>query len=501
MSLSSFDADDQGEMWIATEQITRSPGHPFYVKLNQVLRQEVFDRRIEALCAIYYRKGGRPSIPLGVYFRMLLIGYFEGIDSQRGIAWRCADSLSLREFLGLDLTRRSPDHSSLTRIRQRLPLEVHEQMFAMVLEIGQKRGLLRGKTILVDSTTLEANAAMRSIVRKDTGEDWRQYLTRLAQAEGIEEPTAEDLARYDQKRTDKKVSNQEWQSRTDPDARIAKMKDGTTHLAYKAEHAVDVDSGMIVAAAIEPAGSADGETVISRVIDAQANLIRADSPQAVEEVVGDKGYHKTESLAWLADAGVRTYIPEKRERGKRRWRNWTAKQNQVYRANRRRTRGVRGRRLLQRRGELVERSFAHVCETGGARRAWLRGTEEISKYHLLRALAFNLGVLLRRLFGIGKPRVLQDAMARLGVAILLILRAWAASMRGFFIHHAEIAVWIGVAIVNASRCITSSRRPEKPHFSTGCYHKLPPRTTLVPSNDRFAAESKYARSAFAPPRF
>ena len=469
MSLSSFDADGQGELWIPTEQIARSPGHPFYIKLNQVLRQEQFDRWIESLCAPYYKAGGRPSIPLGVYFRMLLIGYFEGIDSQRGIAWRCADSMSLREFLGLELTRRAPDHSSLTRIRQRLPLAVHEQMFAMVLEIGQKRGLLRGKTILVDSTTLEANAAMRSIVRKDTGEDWTQYLTRLAQADGIEEPTAHDLARYDQQRTDKKVSNEQWQSRTDPEARIAKMKDGTTHLAYKAEHAVDMDSGLIVAAAIEPAaGAPDNETIKARAIDAQANLIRAGSAQAVEEAVGDKGYHKTESLEWLAEAGIRTYIPEKKERGKRRWKNWTASQNQAYRANRRRTRGVRGRRLLRRRGELVERSFAHVCETGGARRAWLRGMEEISKYYHLRALAFNLGVLLRSLFGIGKPRVLQGGMDRLGGAILSILRPWATSMRGFFTHLAEFAARIVVAIVNSARCVTSSRRHQKRYYSTGC---------------------------------
>jgi len=456
MSLSSFDADGQGELWIVTEQIARSPGHPFYVKLNRVLSQEAFDRRIEALCAPYYGEGGRPSIPIGVYFRMLLVGYFEGIDSQRGIAWRCADSLSLREFLGLELTERSPDHSSLTRIRRRLGLEVHEEMFAMVLEIAQKRGVLRGKTILVDSTTLEANAAMRSIVRKDTGEDWRQYLARLAKADGIEEPTAEDLARYDQKRKGKKVGNREWVSKTDPDARIAKMKDGTTHLAYKAEHAVDVDSSLIVAAAIEPAGSSDGDTVISRVIDAQVNLIRADSPQAVREVVGDKGYHKTESLEWLADAGVRTYIPEKKERAKRRWNNWTAKQNRAYRNNRRRTRGVGGRRLMRRRGEVVERSFAHLCETGGARRAWLRGSKEVSKYHLLRALAFNLGVLMRALYGIGKPRVLQDGRRRSDTTMISILCAWAASMRGFFIHHAEIAIRILAAIVSSPRRMPSS---------------------------------------------
>ena len=429
MSLSSFESNSQGELWIASDQIVRSPGHPFYVKLNQVLREEQFDRQIEALCAPYYKDGGRPSIPLGVYFRMLLVGYFEGIDSQRGIAWRCGDSLSLRAFLAISLTEHTPDHSSLTVIRKRLALSVHEQMFAMVLAIAQRRGLLRGKTLLVDSTTLAANAAMRSIVRKDTGENWTEYLTRLAEADGINEPTAEDLARFDKKRKGKKTSNEDWQSRTDPDARITKMKDGTTHLAYKAEHAVDLDSGMVVAAAIEPAGSSDGETIKGRVIDAQVNLIRAGSEQTVEEAVADKGYHKTESIEWLEQGGIRSYIPEKKERGKRQWRKWTAQQNKAYRANRKRARGVRGRALMRRRGELVERSFAHVCETGGARRTWIRGAEEVAKYYHLRALAFNLGVMMRLLFGVGKPRVLQAGIERLIAAAFSVFRHWAAPIR------------------------------------------------------------------------
>jgi IS5 family transposase len=354
--------------------------------------------------------------------------------------------MSLREFLGLELTDRSPDHSSLTRIRQRLPLAVHEQMFAMVLAIAQKRGLLRGKTLLVDSTTLEANAAMRSIVRKDTGEDWTQFLTGLAKADGIEEPNAEDLARYDSKRKGKKVSNQDWESKTDPDARIAKMKDGSTHMAYKAEHAVDLDSGMIVAAAIEPAGAADGETIKGRVIDAQANLIRAGSEQAVEEVVGDKGYHKTETLEWLDRAAVRTYIPEKKQRGTRRTERWSGDQNRAYRNNKRRTKGVRGRQLLRQRGERVERSFAHVCETGGGRRTWLRGFEKVTKYHLMRALAFNLGILMRSLFGIGKPRVLQDGANRHHSAIAAAFRACTAAFRGFFAQNVEIIIWTAVVI-------------------------------------------------------
>jgi transposase len=414
MSLSSFDADGQGELWIPTEQIARSPGHPFYARLNQVLRAEDFDRQIEALCAPHYKSGGRPSIPTGVYFRMLLAGYFEGLESQRAIAWRCADSLALREFLGIALTERTPDHSSLTRIRQRLPLEAHEQMFALVLAIARKHKLLRGKTLLVDATTLEANAAMRSIVRRDTGENWTQYLKGLAQADGIAEPTAEELARYDQQRADKKVSNDDWQSKSDPEARVAKMKDGRTHLAYKAEHAVDADSGLIVAAAIEPAGSSDGETLKSRLVEAQANLIRAGSEQPVEEAVGDKGYHKIETLEWTGEHGIRTYLPEKKQRGARDWRKFTARQKHAYQLNRRRTQSPRGRRLLRRRGELVERSFAHVCETGGARRSWLRGAANVAKSYLLRTLAFNLGVILRMCCGVGKPRMLQGGNCEKG---------------------------------------------------------------------------------------
>ena len=351
MSMSRWDSDPQGEMWIPSEEMPRSPGHPFYMKLNQVLSEEEFDRKIEEICAPFYKEGGRPSIPLGVYFRMLLAGYFEGIDSQRGIAWRCADSLSLREFLGLALSERTPDHSSLTRIRKRLSLDAHEQMFSLVLAMAHKRGLLRGKTVLVDATTLEANAAMRSIVRKDTGEDWNEYLTRLAKADGIEEPTAEDLQRYDTKRKGKKVSNKDWRSKTDPDARIAKMKDGRTHMAYKAEHVVDADSGLIIAAAIEPAGSSDAETIKSRLIDAQASLLRAGSEQVLEEAVGDKGYHKLDTLAWTAELGIRTYLPEKQQRGKRDWNNYTAAQKRSYHNNRRRTKGPRGRRLLRLRGE------------------------------------------------------------------------------------------------------------------------------------------------------
>jgi len=215
---------EQQETWVATTELPKSPGHPFYWKLNQLLAEADFDAWLETLCHPYYaEQKGRPSIPPGTYFRMILVGYFEGIASQRGIAWRCCDSRSLSEFLGYGVTEETPDHSSLTRIHQRLPQEVHEAMFTFVIKLAHDKKLLSGTTVAVDSTMLEANAAMKSIERKDTGEDWKGYLRGLAAEAGIENPTDEDLRRFDKKRRDKKVSNDDWQSPSDPDSRIAKM--------------------------------------------------------------------------------------------------------------------------------------------------------------------------------------------------------------------------------------------------------------------------------------
>ena len=396
-------------MWVATSDLPKSPGHPFYRKLNALLKASGFDAFCEALCAPYYAETmGRPSIPPGVYFRMLLVGYFEGIDSQRGIAWRCSDSLGLREFLGMKATEASPDHSSLTVIRKRLPVEVHEQVFTKVLGIAQAKGLLKGATVAVDSTTLEANAAMKSIVRRDSGEDWKEYVGRLAKEAGLENPTQEDLRRFDRKRKGKKCSNDDWKSPSDPDARITKMKNGDTHLAYKSEHAVDLDTTLVVAAPVYLANQGDAETLLQTVATAQENLRDAGSEQNIEEAVADKGYHKAETLADCVETEVRTYIPERK--GKRR--TWTDKpegqQAAVY-ANRRRCKGARSKRLQRQRSERVERSFAHVCETGGGRRSWIRGLLEVTKRYLIQVAGHNLGIIMRKLFGIGTPRSLQDS--------------------------------------------------------------------------------------------
>lgn len=421
MALGRRRSSHQGELFLTSADLPQSPGHAFYDRLNELLAEADFDRFVEDLCQPHYaHQIGRPSLPPGTYFRMLFVGYFEGIDSQRGIAWRCADSFSLRAFLAIPSTEASPDHSSLTKIRQRLPEVVHERVFAHVLALAHEKNLLKGKTIGVDSTTLEANAAMRAIVRKDTGEDYKAYLKRLAKEAGMENPTDEELVRFDRKRKDKTTSNTEWVSATDADSRIAKMKDGRTHLAYKAEHAVDLDSGLILAAGVHPADTGDTATLVDSLLRTQVNLVRAGLEIEVEEVVADKGYYKAEVLAECAEWGCRTYIPEP----KRDKRTWTDKPDAWRRAtvaNRRRVKGDRSKRLQKKRSELVERSFAHVCETGGGRRTWLRGRVNVSKRYLISVAAHNLGVVMRCLFGVGKPRVLQGAG---GAVFALALWLW-----------------------------------------------------------------------------
>ena len=417
---------EQQAAWVATTDLPKSPGHPFYKQLNKLLAEAGFDEWLEALCAPYYSAdSGRDSIPPGVYFRMILVGYFEGISSQRGIAWRCSDSRSLAEFLGVPVQKETPDHSSLSRIHERLPLEVHEAMFVFVLKLAAEQKLLSGKTVAVDSTMLAADAAMKSIVRRATGEDWKTYLRGLAAEEGIENPTDEELRRFDKNRKDKKVSNDEWESPNDPDSRIARMKDGTTHAAYKAEHVIDLKTDLVLSAAIYPADQGDAETLAESVVQAQLNVINADSPANIAEVVADKGYHAADTLATVNEAlGVRTYIPEPKRKRPWKWSERPAAERRAVTANHRRVRAVRSKRLQRRRSELVERSFAHVCETGGARRCWLHGMLKVSKRYLLQVAARNLGLIMRKLFGMGTPRGLQKEGDVASPMYLLMVTLW-----------------------------------------------------------------------------
>jgi transposase len=465
MALGRRKQNVQQELMVPTSALPRSPGHPFYVALNRLLAEAKFDAYVESLCEPLYGEGGRPSIPPGVFFRMLFVGYFEGIDSQRGIAWRCSDSLSLRSFLGLAPTQTTPDHSSLTLIRQRLPKDLIEQVFAFVLQLAFEKKQLKGRAIGIDATTLEANAAMKTIVRRDGGASWKGYLTKLAKEAGIEEPTDDQLRQFDRTRKGKKTSNDDWQSPSDPDARITKMKDGTTGLAYKAEHAVDLDTEIIVAADVKPADAADGETVKDTVVDAQGNLNDATKQECrIVEVVADKGYHKTETLAWLDEREIRTYIPPRRDKRRRRWDDKPDGWREVVYQNRRRVLRDKGKQLQRRRAEVVERSFAHVCATGGSRRTWIRGLIEVSKRYLVSVMAHNLGVILRALIGVGKPREWASKRALLAT----LDRLWStifAYLVAASRHIADSAALMACELSRYPNITAPSRRAAS---STGC---------------------------------
>jgi transposase len=417
----------QESLFVAADQLAQAPGHPFYQKLNALLDEAGFDRWVEGRCRRYYElkeTRGRPSVPPGVYFRMLFVGYFEGLSSQRGIAWRCADSLALRQFLGIPLDQPTPDHSTMTNTRQRLPEEVFTEVFEFVLSIAHDKKLLSGKAVGVDSTTLEANAAMRSIVRRDTGEDWKGYVIRLMREEGVigpdSEPAAEEVRRFDKKRTGKKVSNEDWRSPADGDARIAPMKDGTTHLAYKAEHVVDLKSDLVLAAEVYRADQADPTTLADSVMAAQVHLKEAGSEAEIEAAAADKGYHAAAAIELCDFLAVRTYIPEPRRRHRSKWGDKPAALRRAVYGNRRRVRRAKGKALQRRRSEMCERSFAHICETGGMRRTWLRGLADVAKRYTIAAAAHNLGRLLRLLTGVGKPKALQGE----GGAVALLSAVW-----------------------------------------------------------------------------
>jgi transposase len=411
----------QRSMWVATQDLPRSAAHPFYERLNRILEQHDFDGYVEGLCARFYADDGRPGLPPGRYFRLLLIGYFEGLDAERAIAWRAADSFALREFLGLVLPEAPPDHSTISRTRRLIDLETHEAVFTWMLQRLADTGLVKGKTVGIDATTLEANAALRSIVRRDTGESSQDFLTKLAQASGIETPTRADLARIDRQRT-KKGSNDDWTHPHDPDAKITKMKDGRTHLAHKAEHAVDLETGAIVGVTVQDADDGDTTTCIETLIDA-AERVETVQPDGagLKEVVGDKGYHSNQSLVDLEAVGVRSYISEP-DRGRRQWKKHPAARDAVYR-NRRRIRGSRGHRLLRLRGERLERPFAHLYETGGMRRVHLRGHPNILKRLLIHIGGFNLGLLMRQLIGVGTPRGLQGRVIAILGTLLTLMRS------------------------------------------------------------------------------
>ena len=421
----------QGDLMMTWSEMLRSPGHVFYDRLQKLLVDAGFDSFVEETCKPFYApRMGAPSLPPGRYFRMHMVGYFEGLDSERGIVWRCSDSRSLGDFLRLGKRDKVPDHSWLSKTRSRLPHEVHEKVFAFVLKLVAERGLVKGERIGVDGSTMEANAALRTIVRRDNGESYREMLTRMAKESGVETPTIDDLIRLDRKRKGKKLSNDDWTSRTDPDAKIAKMKDGSTHLAYKPEHAVDLDTGVIVAAPIHEADKGDTATLDPTLKEAEKNLSAVGFAPTREDpcdVVADKGYHSRDVLKGLEDGPWKTRIAEPQpSKGYSRWHGDGEAREAVY-GNRNRLKSGVGREAMRKRGELVERSFAHVLDRGGMRRTWLCGRENVHKRYLVHVAGYNLGVLMRALFGAGTPR----EVAAIRNAFVFVIQA--ADMIGFVI--------------------------------------------------------------------
>jgi transposase len=418
----------QADLMLSWAELPRSPGHAFYDRLQAILVGAGFDGFAEKQCAPYYAgKRGRPSIPPGRYFRMHLVGYFEGIDSERGLERRCADSLSLRELPRLGTTEPVPDHSWLSKTRARLPLEVHEAVFAWVLGRLAEHGLIKGDRIGVDASTMEANAALRAIVRRDSGEGCRAMLERLAVESGIATPTAEDLVRLDRKRKGKRLSNEDWTSPTDPEARIAKLKDGRTHLAYKPERAVDLDTGAIVAAEVHAADEGDTATLPETLGAAEANLAAVGAGPTAEdpaELVADKGYHSRDGLKDLEDGAWKSRIAGKKVTGVNRWRGDEDARRAVCN-NRARLRSGAAKEAFKLRAELVERSFALTLDRGGMRRAWLRGRENLKKRYLVHVAGYNLGLVMRLLAGAGTPR---EFVARVSAHLLVFATADGAAL-------------------------------------------------------------------------
>lgn len=438
MALGKRRRERQLEAFVAASDLPRSPGHPFYAALNRLLAENGFDPLVEKLCAPHYAETmGRPGVPPGVFFRMLFVGYFEGLKSHRAISWRCADSRSLGEFLGLAPTDPVPNHSCVSKTHKRLPKEVFDEVFRFILSVAARKGLLSPEAIGIDSTTIQANASMRSIVRKDSGKGWKDYTKKLAKKAGLEDPTDDELRQFDRTRPGKTVSNDDWENPHDPDAAITRMKDGTTRMAYKVEHAVDLDSDIVVSATVHPGNAPDTATVIDTAIDAAVNAEQAGAEQDVQAIVADKGYHSMKVVTLAADFGMRAYIPERASPKQRRWTDKDPEAKRVVYATRRRTQSSRGKELSRLRSELTERSFAHVCDTGGARRTWLRGLASVTKRHLAIVAARNLSTIMRVLCGIGSPRALQGLRALLQTTwtdferLIWALRRLVASLIGY----------------------------------------------------------------------
>jgi transposase len=400
----------QPEFWIAAQDLPKSAKTTFYSKLQGTLDDLEFESKVRKICTPYYKQTvlGRPGIDPVVYVKMIMVGFFEDLPSERAIASRCADSLAIRAFLKYELAENTPDHSSLSIIRQRLGLEVYQQVFQVMLQALQAHGLLRGRNIGIDSSVIEANASLRALVHRNTAEEYWDYVKRLAAAQGIDPEDAAAVRQFDRQRPGK-GSNQEWVNPHDPDAKIGRTKDGATDMTYKPEVVADLDTGAIVQAAVNPGDQADHQHLAGRVLEAQQNINVAQEQPAntlsIQTVTADKGYYVIPELEALQKEAIKTIISD--PVGNRRLDKLPTEQQAAVRAARRAVKSERGKKLLARRGMHLERAFAHILDCGGARRTTLRGQENLNKRYKLAAMVYNLSQLMRLLFGFGTPKQLE----------------------------------------------------------------------------------------------
>jgi transposase len=397
----------QSEFWIAADQVVTTAKRGFYAKLDETLESFGFAAKVRELCAPAYDKSGvgRPGIDPVVYLKMMMVGFFEDLPSERAIAARCADSIAIRQFLNYELTEATPDHSSLSIIRQRLDGPIYEQVFTLVLSALQEHGLLRGRNVGIDSSVMEANASLRGLVNRNTGEAYWDYVKRLAAQSGIDPEDSAAVRQFDRKRP-KKMSNQEWENPDDPDAKIGPKKDGATDMIYKPQTVVDLDTGAIVGAELLPGDQADNKEVATAILEAQQNINAArDQDQeemTVETTTADKGYYAVGQLQELQREQIKTVICD--PISNRRLDKLAPEEQAAVKAAKRSTRSQYGKELLSKRGQHIERAFAHILDCGGMRRATLRGRQNLQKRFKLAAAFYNLSQLMRKLCGVGTPK-------------------------------------------------------------------------------------------------
>ncbi len=421
-------SEEAPTFWIATSDLPSTPANAFYQKLDRVLGMCKFGDEVRRLAAPFYEmdhsKGGQPGIDPEVYFKMLMVGFFENLPSERAIAARCADSLSIREFLHYGLGEQTPHHSSFTVIRRRLASEVYDAVFALVLRALRAKKLLRGKRLAIDTSVLEANASLRSLEHRLTGERYRQYVKRLAEAAGVDTSDPRAVSTFDRKRKGRKTSNAEWQNPHDPDAKVGPDKKGVTRMIYKPEHVVDLETGAIADVELHFGDAHDAKGLAHRVLEVErrVNVAVGDAADVarVETVVADMGYCDPDELSALQAVGVRTVIADPVRN--RRLEKLTAEQRRALCTAKRTTQSKSGRALMKRRGELCERSFVHVRDYGGGRRTTLRGRENIRKRYLLQAACANLSLLMRHLSGIGTLKQSWVASAAVLCALIGAIR-------------------------------------------------------------------------------